>query len=164
MNSFFVFSSELIVIRILIVNIVVNNFFSFLKKYIIIIIIINIIIIKLCFCSFAVVWLFADAQVFFFWLFTCLVFFSFFDLSVGPKHGILFQKKSCSSSDGILCTCSSPVLPEPVKVKKLTGKHRILNNSICNRFNLRHPHNASGVKGSLFLLHTVYCTCTHLAC
>ena len=90
--------------------------------------------------------------------------FLFYDLSVGPKHGILFQKKSCSSSDGILCTCSSPVLPEPVKVKKLTRKHRILNNSICNRFNLRHPHNASGVKGSLFLLHTVYCTCTHLAC
>ena len=42
--------------------------------------------------------------------------FFFYDISVGPKHGILFQKTSCSSSDEILCTCSSPVLPKPVKV------------------------------------------------
>ena len=81
------------------------------------IIVITIIIIQLRFYSFAVVWLFTDAQVFFFWLFICLFFFSFiYDLSVGPKHGILFQKTSCSSSDGILCACSSPVLPKPVKV------------------------------------------------
>ena len=31
-------------------------------------------------------------------LFAC-----YFYLSVGPKHGTLFQKQSCRSSDGILC-------------------------------------------------------------
>ena len=49
-------------------------------------------------------------------LFVCFFFLFFYDISVGPKHGILFQKTSCSSSDEILCTCSSPVLPKPVKV------------------------------------------------
>ena len=102
---------------------------------------------------------------FFFWLFTCLVFFSFFMIyQWGQNMEYSFKRKVAAAATEYCARAQVQCYPNQSRWKNLLENNRILNNSMFIRFNLRHPHNASGVKGSLFLLHTVYCTCTHLAC
>ena len=162
MNSFFVFSSELILNRILIVSIVVNKIFSFFKK-----ILLLLLLLLLFSCVFIHLPLFGVLLMLKCFSFGCLlVWFSFPFLIYqwGQNMEYSFKKKVAAAATEYCARAQVECYPNQSRWKNLLENNRIFNNSMCNRFNLRHPHNASGVKGSLFLLHTIYCTCTHLAC